>query len=89
MRKEINEYQIGECVAINDAVRGIRATVIKDVVGIVLNKELVEMDENMSEWLYTVSIPSGVDDFWPYEIKPVNLLGKSYNTMNLENKGKL
>tara|TARA_Y100000593_G_scaffold16044_1_gene31669 strand:- start:880 stop:1137 length:258 start_codon:yes stop_codon:yes gene_type:complete len=81
MRKEISEYEIGECVAIDNAVRGTLGIVIKDVAGIVLNKELIELDENISEWLYTISLPNMIDDFWPYEIKPVNFIEKTYNTV--------
>ena len=84
MRKEISEYQIGECVAIHNAVRqtATQGIVINDVCGIVLDKELVEMDEDVFEWLYLISLPSGTDDFWPYEIKPVNSIGQDYNTLN-------
>ena len=89
MRKEISEYQVGECVAIDDAVRGAKGILIKDVVGIVLKKELIEMDEDMSEWLYLISYPGGMDDFWPYEIKPVNSLGKPYNNLYHKIKGKI
>ena len=80
MRKKVNEYQIGECVAIDDAVRGTQGIVIKDVVGIVLNKKLIEMDEDLHEWLYLILYPDGIDDFWPYEIKHVNSLGQKYHT---------
>ena len=80
MRKKINEYEVGECVAIDNAVRGTQGIIIRNIVGIILKKELVELDQDLSEWLYTISLPELIDDFWPYEIKPVNSLGKPYNT---------
>ena len=82
MNNKESEYQVGECVAINNAVKGAQGIIINDVCGIILEKELVEMDEDVYEWLYLISIPSGIDDFWPYEIKPVKCINQDYNTLN-------
>lgn len=90
MRKKISKYDVGDCVAIDDAVRqtSTQGIVIKDVVGIILQKELMQMDKGTAEWLYLISYPGGIDDFWPYEIKPVNSLGKPYNNLYHKTKGK-
>ena len=77
----MNEYEVGECVAISNAIREMGLH-LNDVVGIVLAKELIELDQELYEWLYTISLPNLIDDFWPYEIKPVNLIKKQYNNMN-------
>ena len=47
--------------------------------GIVLASQLVEMDIDVFEWLYEVLTPIGIDEFWAYEIKPVNFFNQEYN----------
>ncbi len=78
MRKEMNKYQDGECVAIDALV--VTGTPNKDdIIGIVLDSELVEMDQDLFEWLYTVVTYLGVEQYWPQEIKPVNCKNTDYN----------
>ena len=40
------------------------------------------------EWMYRVSLADGrVEEVWDYEIKPVNVMGKDYNTISHKPKG--
>ena len=71
----------GDCVEIH-AVHCTSGKVIKEC-GIILSHQLVEMDHDLFEYLYTVHSPAGIEDYWPYEIKPVNLIEKEYNILNL------
>ena len=74
----MSKYENGECVAIDGYVATGRFGE-NDLIGIILESELVEMDQDLFEWLYTVSTENGVEQYWPQEIKPVNYTNKHYN----------
>lgn len=77
----MNKYKYGECVAVEGyVVTGLDGS--NDVIGIVLESELVEMDQDKFEWLYTITTENGVDQYWPQEIKPVNSELYDYNTIH-------
>jgi len=81
----MGKYEQGECVAID----GYVATGnfgVNDLVGIVLESELVEMDQDLFEWLYTISTEQGIEQYWQQEIKPVNFTNKEYNNDITHNK---
>ena len=67
----------GDCVEV-EAVFGGTGRIIREV-GIVLSHELVEMDDDLYEYLYKVHSPIGIDDYWAYEIKLVNSTKSDYN----------
>jgi len=68
----------GDCVEV-DAVLGGSGRIIREV-GIILSHELVEMDDDLFEYLYKVHSPMGIDDYWAYEIKLVNSIKTDYST---------
>ena len=74
----MSKYEDGECVAIDGYVATGRFGE-NDLIGIVLESELVEMDEDLFERLYTITTEQGVDQYWPQEIKPVNVKNPEYN----------
>ena len=58
-------------------------------IGLVLEKELVEMDGesgqlgHAKEWLFRVSLPDGrITEVWDYEIKHVNSSKSKYNNIS-------
>ena len=61
-------------------------------IGLVLEAELIEMTMNEYEkehgkseyeWMYRILLPDGeISEIWDYEIKPVNVMGKEYNTLS-------
>ena len=63
------------------------------MVGLVLEAELIDMDDNAvvgdgKEWMYRVVLPSGrITEVWDYEIKPVNVMGKEYNNISHKPEG--
>lgn len=78
----MSKYEDGECVIIDGYVITGQFNTL-DVVGIILESELVEMDQDKSEWLYTITTENGIDQYWPSEIKPVNINSSDYNTIHL------
>tara|TARA_B100000676_G_C17961761_1_gene778002 strand:- start:614 stop:889 length:276 start_codon:yes stop_codon:yes gene_type:complete len=83
----MGKYEHGECVAIDGYVATGRFGE-NDLVGIVLESELVEMDQDLFEWLYTISTEQGIEQYWPQEIKPVNFTNKEYNVSITHKKRK-
>ena len=51
-------------------------------IGIILEYQLVELDQDLFEYLYTVHTSMGIDDYWAYEIKPVNPEDFDYNSID-------
>lgn len=58
-------------------------------IGLVLEAELISMDGESGlhdptyEWMYRILLPDGeIIETWDYEIKPVNVMGKEYNTLS-------
>ena len=58
-------------------------------IGLVIEKELVEMDgesglfDPTKEWLYRVSLPDGrISEVWDYEVKHVNSNTPKYNNIS-------
>ena len=90
--KKIKLYDKGDCVEVSTwegcSEDGFFHNV--QIVGLVLEAELVEMDVNEGdgihdkhEWMYRVILPSGiVTEAWDYELKPVNVMGKEYNNIS-------
>lgn len=96
MPKKIKLYDKGDCVEVatwvNDETDGF--FVPGKFIGLILEAELVEMDgesgmfESTTEWMYRVILPDGrVTEAWDYEIRPVNVMGKEYNTVSHKPKG--
>lgn len=89
MSKKIKLYDEGDCVEVstwvNDDTQGF--FVPAKIIGLVLEAELVEMDgesglhDPTCEWMYRISVSNGkIVEAWDYEIRPVNVMGKDYNT---------
>ena len=72
MSKEIESKSLddGDCVEVARVYPSEPFEIIE--YGIILHHQLVEMEDNFYEHLYTVITPRGVDDYWPYEIRLVN-----------------
>ena len=96
MSKKIKLYEHGDCVEVsmwlNDDADGF--FIPGKIIGLVLESELVEMDgesglhDPTCEWMYRVILPDGrVTEAWDYEIKPVNVMGKEYNTISHQPEG--
>ena len=93
MSEKIKLYDTGDCVEVTiwqgcDKEGFFNNT---QVVGLVLEAELVKMDDgdlafrgdDGHEWMYRVALPSGeIAEVWDYEIRPVNVMGKEYNTIS-------
>ena len=91
MSTEIKLYDTGDCVEVTVWQGCDKEGVFNNaqVVGLVLDAELVEMDgesglhDPTREWMYRVLLPDGnVAEAWDYEIRPVNVMGKEYNTLS-------
>ena len=67
----------GDCVEVT-AVFGGTGMIINEI-GIILSHELVQMDQDLFEYLYTVHSPTGIEDYWAYEVKLVNTEQTHYN----------
>jgi len=83
MSKEVNNpdgFNDGDCVEVQ-SVYGGTGRIIKEY-GIILSHQEVEMDDDLCDWLYTIVTPIGVDDYWAYEIKPVNMKQMHYNILS-------
>ena len=76
MRKEVKLYKKGDCVEVS--VLDIAEARYYQLIGIVLGSQIVEMDDH-PRWLYTIVHEGIIDDFWDYEIRPVNAKAKPYN----------
>lgn len=92
MPKKIKLYQQGDCVQVSTWGGCDKDGFFhnEQAVGLVLEAEYVEMDdkETNHEWMYRIILPSGiVTEAWDYEIRPVNILGKKYNTISHQPKG--
>ena len=96
MSKKIKLYDTGDCVQVTVWQGYDKNGFLENVqrIALVLEAELVEMDgesglhDASEEWLYRVSLPDGrVEEVWDYEIKPVNVMGKDYNTISHKPKG--
>ena len=92
MPKTIKLYDTGDCVEVStwDSM-GIDGLFKPGrSYGLVLEAELVEMDPDVldsdadpNQWLYRVYLPGGrICEVWDYEIRPVNVMGKEYNTIS-------
>tara|TARA_B100000287_G_C20476552_1_gene719423 strand:+ start:342 stop:605 length:264 start_codon:yes stop_codon:yes gene_type:complete len=81
MSKELKQrpLDIGGCVEIL-AVSARSGKIINEY-GIILSHQLVEMEDDLYEFLYTVHSSSGIEDYWPYEIKLVNTDKTDYNNI--------
>ena len=93
MSTKIKLYDTGDCVEVTIWQGCDKEGFFNNaqVVGLVLEAELVEMDDGNSafegddghEWMYRVAIPDGkIVEVWDYEIRPVNVMGKEYNTLS-------
>ena len=92
MSKKIKLYDTGDCVEVTIWQGCDKEGFFNNaqVVGLVLEAELVEMDGTIEEyfdptyeWMYRVALPSGeIAEVWDYEIRPVNVMGKEYNTLS-------
>ena len=84
MSEKIEEqpFNDGDCVFIS----AVGALGIAREVGIILSHVLVEMDDDLFEYLYTVLTPAGIDDYWAYEVKLVNTAKPDYNNNITHNK---
>jgi len=83
MRTAIKTYNVGDAVITSRPC--IRTFEILNLHGIVIDSEAIEMDEK-KEWLYTIHTCQGQEDYWDYEIKPVNINSKEYNIKSIEDK---
>ena len=79
MSKELKQepLTIGGCVEIL-AVSAGTGKIINEY-GLILSHQLVEMEDDLYEFLYTVHSPAGIEDYWSYEIKLVNIAQTHYN----------
>lgn len=92
MSEKIKLYDTGDCVQVHCWGGTDSAGFFESVnrIGLVLEAELVDMDVNegdgvhdKQEWMYRVSLPDGrIVEAWDYEIRPVNVMGKEYNTLS-------
>lgn len=91
MSKKIKLYDTGDCVEVNVWQDMLIQRVFKENttrIGLVLEAEYVEMDDGDGfrdghEWMYRILLPDGkITEAWDYEIKPVNVMGKEYNTLS-------
>ena len=98
MSEKIKLYDIGDCVEVSTWGGCDKEGFFHNaqIVGLVLEAELVEMDghtdyfDATKEWMYRVALPDGtVTEAWDYEIRPVNVMGKEYNTNTKQNNRKL
>ena len=96
MSEKIKLYDTGDCVEVTVWQGCDREGFFNNaqVIGLVLEAELVEMDgesglfEPTCEWMYRVSLPDGtIAEAWDYEIRPVNVMGKEYNNLSRKPKG--
>ena len=96
MSKKIKLYDTGDCVQVTIWEGYDKNGFLENAqrIALVLEAELVEMDDESGlhdaseEWMYRVSLPDGrVEEVWDYEIKPVNVMGKDYNTISHKPKG--
>ena len=71
----LNRGMCVEIIACRDVLEGHHVNEI----GLVLDNQLVELDQDLFEYLYTVHSPRGIDDYWAYEIKLVNYETNHYN----------
>jgi len=96
MSTKIKLYDEGDCVEVstwvNDDSDGF--FVPGKFIGLVLEAELIEMDgesglhDPTCEWMYRVVLPDGrVTEAWDYEVRPVNVMGKEYNTVSHQPEG--
>ena len=93
MSKKIKLYDTGDCVEVSTWDSCCEDGFFKPgrAIGLVLEAVYVEMDdanpafegEDGHEWMYRVILPDGrVTEVWDYEIRPVNVMGKEYNTIS-------
>ena len=97
MSKKIKLYDTGDLVEVTVWQDVLVQRVFKEntsKIGLVLEAELIEMpmaaneyekeyEKSEYEWMYRVLLPDGeVSEIWDYEIKPVNVMGKEYNTLS-------
>lgn len=93
MSKKIKLYDTGDCVEVTVWEGCSKEGFFHNtqIVGLVLESVYVEMDngnpqfsgDDGYEWMYRVSLPDGrIAEVWDYEIKPVNVMGKEYNTIS-------
>lgn len=91
MPEKIKLYDTGDCVEVSTWGGCDKGGFFHNVqiVGLVLEAELVEMDghtdyfDATKEWMYRVALPDGtVTEAWDYEIRPVNVMGKEYNNIS-------
>lgn len=96
MPKKIKLYDTGDCVEVTTWQGCDKEGFFNNVqvVGLVLEAELVDMDgesglfDPTQEWMYRVSLPDGtVAEAWDYEIRPVNVMGKEYNNISPQTRG--
>ena len=96
MSEKIKLYDIGDCVEVSTWGGCDKEGFFHNaqIVGLVLEAELVEMDgrtdyfDATKEWMYRVSLPDGtIAEAWDYEIRPVNVMGKEYNNITHKPKG--
>ena len=98
MSKKIKLYDTGDCVEVTVWEGYDKNGFLENVqrIALVLEAVYVEMDdanpahegEDGHEWMYRVSLADGrVEEVWDYEIKPVNVMGKDYNTISHKPKG--
>ena len=95
MPKKIKLYDTGDCVEVTIWEGYDKNGFLENAqrIALVLEAEYVEMDDSDGfkdgyEWMYRVSLPDGrVEEVWDYEIKPVNVMGKDYNTISHKPKG--
>ena len=99
--KKIKLYDAGDCVEVTawehfgmpPTIRGLLQN--KTQIGLVLEAELVIMDVkngsgllDVEEWMYRVSLSNGsIVEAWNYEIRPVNVMGKEYNSISHQPEG--
>ena len=93
MPKKIKLYDTGDCVEVStwDCMGTDGLFKPGRAIGLVLEAVYVEMDNGNPqykdcdghEWMYRVSTPDGrILEVWDYEIRPVNVMGKEYNTIS-------
>jgi hypothetical protein len=96
MSEKIKLYDTGDCVEVTVWQGCDKEGFFNNaqVVGLVLEAELLEMDgesglfDPTCEWMYRVALPSGeIAEVWDYEIRPVNVMGKEYNNISRKPEG--
>ena len=81
-----NVLDAGLCVEV-EAVLGGEGRIVREY-GIILSHQRVQMEDDLHESLYTVLTPSGVDDYWAYEVMLVYPQETEYNTCIPTHRGK-